>query len=365
MPPQKRYPLRLILLATLSLFACSPYFMRPVDDLYQTLGEHFGGLVITGNAQEFCVLLTEEITNEHLPWWNPLATCSETLMAEAVDAALDELTPGGIVDLETGYDDSDGLDEYFALLAAEYALDISSVQPITPGLSLYDRVDLPTSPFYWAGETVTDQYQIFAFDGPTDTHLWGAYCLAFTEVGSRTVIADIRLGCCYDGFTVCSQEACDRCPGGPPPADYCDSPGPLQQEAEAADLHGTFETFSDGAASGGQAIRVTADVGGGTGSDHHADFCFDVTEEGVYRLEGRFLAENNDQDSFYVTVNGMPTVGILWDMPADPAWQTDFVTDRNDDNDIVEISLTAGSNLVRVYHRERDTWLDWLRLERQ
>ncbi|MCP4288303.1 MAG: hypothetical protein GY792_28395, partial [Gammaproteobacteria bacterium] len=215
--------------------------MRPVDDLYQTIGEHFGGLVITSDYQEFCVLLVEEIVNEHLPWWNPLAVCTEDLMADAFNDDLEALTPGGLIDLAPGYDDGDGMAEYFQMLASDYALNLTSVQPITPGLSLYDRINLPSSPFYWADETVTDQYQIFAFDGPTDTHLWGAYCLAFTEVGSRTVISDIRLGCCYDGFTACNIEACDRCPGGPPPADYCDMPGDLYQEAEDGDLNGAFE----------------------------------------------------------------------------------------------------------------------------
>ena len=361
----KRRRLNIDLLATIWLFACSPYFVRPVNDLYQTLGEHFGGLIITGNYQEFCVLLTEEISNEHLPWWNPLASCTEAYMAEAFDEALDELTPGGVLDLDSGYDDNDGLDEYFQMLANDYNLNISSVQPITPGLSLYDRIDLPASPFYWADQTVSDQYQIFAFNGPTDTRIWGAYCLAFTEVGSRTVISDIRLGCCYDGFTDCSREACDRCPGGPPPADYCDSPGPLQQEAEDGDLNGEFERFSDGAASNGHAIRVTADATAGTGTNHHADFCFDVEEDGVYRLEAGFLAENNDEDSFYVTINGMPVAGYLWDMPAAAEWQTGYVIDRDNGNAIVEVSLAAGSNLVQIYHREPDTRLDWLRLERR
>ena len=102
----------------------------------------------------------------------------------------------------------------------------------------------------------------------------------------------------------------------------------------------------------------------GTGTNHHADFCFDVEEEGVYRLEGRFLAENNDKDSFYVTINGMPVTGYLWDMPTATEWQTDYVIDRDNGNAIVEVSLATGSNLVQIYHREPDTRLDWLRLEK-
>ncbi len=366
---KQRYQRRLLaivlLLVVVWLLSCSPYFVRPIDDLYQTIGEHFGGLVITSDYQEFCVLLVEEIVNEHLPWWNPLAVCTETLMADAFDADLEVLTPDGLIDLDSGYDDGDGMDEYFQMLANDYDLDITSVQPITPGISLYDRINLPPSPFYWADETVTDQYQIFAFDGPTDTHLWGAYCLAFTEVGERTVISDIRLGCCYDGFTDCSTAACDRCPGGPPPADYCDSPGDLVQEAEDGDLNGSFETFSDGDASDGDAIRVTDNVGGGTGTSHHADFCVDITTEGVYRIRAGFRAKNNDENSFYVTVNGAPSDGYLWDLPTGDDWQTGYVNDRNNGSQTVEISLAEGSNLVTIHHRERYARLDWLELEPQ
>jgi len=355
-----------ILAVVVSLLACSPYFVRPVEDLYVTIGEHFGGLVITRDFQEFCVLLDEVITNEHLEWWNPFSVCTEDLMADAFDEYLDYLTPGGIIDLDSGYDNGDGMDQYFRMLADGYELNISSVQPITPGLSLYDRINLPEAPFYWAEETVTDGYQVFAFDGPTDTHLWGAYCLDFSEVSTRTVISDIRLGCCYDGFTECSVEACDRCPGGPPPADYCDNPGDLFQEAEDGDLNGEFNDFGDGDASGGRAIEVDADVGGGVGSSHHADYCFDVSQEGVYRIRAGVRADNGDENSFYVTVNGSPTNGYLWDLPqAEGVWQTDDVSDRNDGGDTVEISLQVGSNLVRVYHRERNTKLDWIELELQ
>ncbi len=356
---------RLALLLTL-LLACSPYFARPVDDLYVTLGEHFGGLIISGDFQEFCVLLDAVITDEHIPWWNPLAVCTEDLMTAAFDDDLEALTPGGIIDLDSGYSSWDGMDEYFQMLAGDYGLVLTNAIPITPGLSLYDQLNLPGTPFYWADETVTDQYQVFAYAGPTDTHLWGAYCLDFTNVGSRTVISDIRLGCCYDGFTDCSAAACDRCPGGPPPADYCDTPGDLVQEAEDGGLNGAFERFADGDAGGDEAIEVNADVSSGTGSNHHADFCFDVSEAGAYRIRAGIRADNGDENSFYVTVNGSPGDGYLWDLPtAAGVWQTDYISDRNDGGDTVEITLQAGSNSVRVYHRERNTKLDWIELELQ
>jgi hypothetical protein len=204
------------------MLACSPALIKPGSGI-EVIGEHFGGLISTGNYEEFCLILHEEdILALHLDdWGNPFESCNDDNMAEVFDEDLDGLVPGGIPYLADDYSSSDGLDDFLEMLADDYELNTD----IVPA---YSGAELPDTPFFLSG-VADDDYYVFSYEGPNAAHDYGAYCLASeTDSNGKTVIAGIRLGCCYDGFTACSEEACNACPGVPqcdpgenPATDFC------------------------------------------------------------------------------------------------------------------------------------------------
>ena len=142
--------------------------------------------------------------------------------------------------------------------------------------------------------------------------------------------------------------------------------GGLVQEAEAATLAGNFVVGSDPNASGGQYIEVPngfgANFDNNTSVPDKAEYCFTVPVDGVYQLKGRVLATNGSDNSFWVTVDGQPTTGYLWDTSVNASYVEDYVNDRNG-ADPVLLNLTAGEHTVSVYWREDATRLDTLELE--
>ena len=147
-----------------------------------------------------------------------------------------------------------------------------------------------------------------------------------------------------------------------------DSPsgcGGLIQEAEEAQLAGNFVIGNSSSASSGQYIHVPNGAGNqwnGPGPDR-ADFCFNVTTPGFYRLLGTVLATNGGSNSFYVTINGSPTDGYIWDTTIDSVNYVDDYVNQRGGADPVEFNLTAGEHVVTVYAREDGTVLDKLALE--
>jgi hypothetical protein len=136
-------------------------------------------------------------------------------------------------------------------------------------------------------------------------------------------------------------------------------------EAEGGKFFGAFEIGSDPAASGGQYVHVPNGSGnryGGPDEAHKVEYSFDVPTAGWYRIKGWVYGSNDWDDSFWVTVNGSPSGGYLWDTLQNTSYQSDYVNDRGGD-DPVEVWLEAGTNTVTIYLRENGTSLDTIELE--
>lgn len=359
----KRRRLYLLIATGLLLFAlaCSPFLVIPTMGL-QAIGENFGGLIMTGNYDEFCFILTEEVVSPYLPWWNPWAQCDAGMMQEALDDDLAYLTPDGVGNLSDDYSSWDGLDEYFQMLIDDYNLSgtIDSPHPPTP---VYEGPNLPAPPPFHSDGLTGDGYFIYSFAGPAEPpgHSWGAYCLAFeTNDAGRPAISDIRLGCCYGDFTACDDEACEACPGAPHETECSDE---MLQEAEDGTLGGDFEIGDDSDASGGQYVFVDSDEDGASEpGDSFVSFCFDVPSEGTYSVRAAVHADNGDENSFFVRIDGSPADGYLWDIPEGSGWPHDYVGDRDGD-DPVEVDLSEGQHTVTIYLREAGAQLDTVELQ--
>ena len=142
--------------------------------------------------------------------------------------------------------------------------------------------------------------------------------------------------------------------------------GPLTQEAEAGILSGNFVVANDASASGGQFIEVPNGTGNQFGglSGHTSEYCFTVTQAGTYRLNTIVKATGSNNNSFFVTVDGSPSSGYLWDARVSSGFTNDYVNQRNG-ADPVEFVLAPGEHTVLVYLREDGTQLDQLTLELQ
>lgn len=137
----------------------------------------------------------------------------------------------------------------------------------------------------------------------------------------------------------------------------------LVREAEDATLTGFAKKVMPDGASQDQHILVpeqTINQWNGPNDLYKADFCYTVDTAGIYRILGTAHAPNGASDSFYVSVNGAPEDGYLWDVNATD-YITDFVSHR-DVADPVEVTLPNGQHEVSVYLREDGTQLDKLEL---
>lgn len=139
----------------------------------------------------------------------------------------------------------------------------------------------------------------------------------------------------------------------------------LEREAESATLRGNFVIGSDAAASGGQYVHVPEGTGDALDSLPTAqklDYCFTVTNAGVYRLLGWVHAAGGYDDSFYVQVDGQPATAYLWDTAINSNYAADYVNARNG-ADPVEVTLSPGEHTISIFLREDGTRLDKLAIE--
>ena len=138
----------------------------------------------------------------------------------------------------------------------------------------------------------------------------------------------------------------------------------LEAEAESAVLAGSFAVGSDTAARNGRYISVPSGAAVTTGptSPSRAVLSFSVAQAGQYKIEASVLAPSSTQNSFWITVDGQPASGFVWEMPVSSVYQNDFVSDSSTATDPVIVSLAAGNHTVSVIHREAGTRLDWMRL---
>ena len=140
--------------------------------------------------------------------------------------------------------------------------------------------------------------------------------------------------------------------------------GPLNQEAESGELFGAFVVASRSDASGGQFVHAPNGSGYSAGPGaSRAEYCFNVTESGRYRLKANVSADGGRDNSFYAQVDGLPAGGYLWDTRISASFAPDYVGDRGGD-DPVEIQLSAGQHRVTMSMREDGARLDTIALER-
>ena len=85
------------------------------------------------------------------------------------------------------------------------------------------------------------------------------------------------------------------------------------------------------------------------------EFQFQVADSGAYTIWGRVLAPSDNDDSFWVSMDGGPQ--MLWDTKRSASWVWDPVNDR-DVADPVVFDLTAGNHTLVVKHREDGTAID-------
>ena len=133
------------------------------------------------------------------------------------------------------------------------------------------------------------------------------------------------------------------------------------QEAENAALFGSFTTGNDAGASGGAYAHTPQGSGSAGAIDNlnYVEFCFTVAEAGNYTLDATVDGPDGGSDSFFVTVNDLPTGGYLWDTTA--GWIADQVSDRNGQNPVI-VNLTPGDHTVQVHLREDGARIDTLEL---
>ena len=90
---------------------------------------------------------------------------------------------------------------------------------------------------------------------------------------------------------------------------------------------------------------------------HRVDYCFTVTEAGIYRVSGRVYSLNTAQDSFWVQVNGLPANGEKWSLPQQFNSYVDTTLST------YEFPLQQGNHTISVYLREPNARLDKIGLD--
>ena len=134
--------------------------------------------------------------------------------------------------------------------------------------------------------------------------------------------------------------------------------GPLAQEAEDGALYGQFKSGADAAASGGRYVGVAADanfVWQGASSSQ-ARYCVNAPSAGSYELRAKASGEGNQEGSFFVTLNGQPSAGYVWDVPANTNYKESVVSARG--TDLLRLELKQGQNTLIFHQREAGVRLD-------
>jgi len=135
-------------------------------------------------------------------------------------------------------------------------------------------------------------------------------------------------------------------------------------EAEDGSMGRWWKVKSDGDASGGKYITIRSGKNSTgrvpTSGRGKARYSFTVQEAGSYKLWGRVIAPNGNDDSFWVRIDGGDWV--RWnDIPQGANWAWDDVHDADKGNAPLEAWLEAGDHTLELRYREDGTKLDkWL-----
>lgn len=226
----------------------------------------------------------------------------------------------------------------------------------------------------YAEDSLSDSFYAQVDGQPSASYLWDIYPVAkyTTDYVNDRFLADpveIQLSPGPHTFTVYVREDGARLDTielqlalpDASPAPVC---GGLSQEAEDGVLTGDFMIGNDPLASAGKFIHVpegTGDYWYGPNVRQLAKYCFDVTEQGTYRLDGNVYGSDLLSDSFYVRVDNKPATAYLWDVLLNTSYLTDSLSNRYL-ADPVSLKLPVGPHTVTVYLREDGTRLDKLQL---
>ena len=139
-------------------------------------------------------------------------------------------------------------------------------------------------------------------------------------------------------------------------------------EAENGKLSGMFQIFQSSGFSGGAYVKVPnsgSDPIVNELTDSYVEYKLTLDQAKQVKIQTGVRGPNGSDNSFWVTIDGQPAGGYLYDTPADGVVQSDYVNDRNglDGGDPVMVSLSAGEHTIRFYLREDGTKLDWLKAE--
>lgn len=135
-----------------------------------------------------------------------------------------------------------------------------------------------------------------------------------------------------------------------------------------------FTSGTDAAASSGTYLHVPESAGdeyGGPVASKRVDYCFTVTQPGMYRVRAEVYGTDNESDSFFAQVNGAPSAGYVWDIKPfnsntfNTEYETDYINNRNVSyGNVVEIALGVGNHTVSVFVREDAARIDAIALEK-
>ena len=130
-------------------------------------------------------------------------------------------------------------------------------------------------------------------------------------------------------------------------------------EAEDGILSGLMAVKSHSSASGGKYVSAPTGTSRSSPGSDYVEFEFQVDAAGDFRIDGRVDGKNSNQDSFFVTVDGLPPSGYVWNVP--DGWITDSVSDEGGADPVI-LSLGTGVHTVRVHLREGGTFIDTITL---
>lgn len=259
------------------------------------------------------------------------------------------------------------------LMGYEVDRDFGVAPPAQPGSHTY----LGASPFTGTSTSVIAQSSIYQSTS-------GAWVFASGTMNWSLGLAEgstaSNLNLVNSGIQEATSNVLDTFLTGVPPGS-CGSysnngggtttlPTPINspmQEAEQGNGSGEFVRGFDPAASGGEYIHVPIGGSGGYSGPvlpHKVDFCFSVTQAGVYRIPVQAFAPGDTNDSFWVTIDDAPSGGIRWNVNTQPygAYHDDYVK-VSGSNEPYTTTLSTGEHTVSLFVREPGTRLDTIGLE--
>jgi hypothetical protein len=130
-------------------------------------------------------------------------------------------------------------------------------------------------------------------------------------------------------------------------------------QAEDGFLSGNFAAINDLSAQGGKYVAGPVGQYASAPGNHFVEFRYQVNTAGVFRIDTVVNAPSLSSDSFFVTVDGAPSSGYLWDLAVGPNWVTSSVKNRNGANPVL-LTLGVGEHVVRFHLREGGARLDSL-----